>query len=374
MNEQVTVVPTSRRSAVCSDILLRETQTSRLLFRPMLVDNPQEPEAAVKGGFIYQRKNSKGRWEDTSGIDLSSLKGGEGVKIPLKSHEVYQLFSSLRDLYQVFDSSGIPTATAKFLKLSGPLAQIADFEESELRDYLNAYTRVGSTLLSRLLQWATESDDPEGLATALAGLRVDAVERLGSAVQLQRLRAALHLWSVHRNRGDEEFWQHTLKSYMFVLSQVFAYPIILLKDKAYVGGKGIENSGGGVVDFLCANSVTTNVALAEIKTPSTPLLRGEYRSGLPNISPEVTGSVIQVLAYRDELTKNYSQLAAGSSLDFDVFQPQCLVVIGDAERQLKSSDQRRTFELFRGSLVGVQVLTYDELFAKVEALINAITT
>lgn len=52
----LTVKSTSRISAECSDYVLRETATTRLVFRPLLVQNEKAPNASVKGSFIFQRK------------------------------------------------------------------------------------------------------------------------------------------------------------------------------------------------------------------------------------------------------------------------------------------------------------------------------
>ena len=49
--DELTVRSTSRSSAEVSDIALRETTMTRLVFRPMLVDNPREQAAAVKPGM-----------------------------------------------------------------------------------------------------------------------------------------------------------------------------------------------------------------------------------------------------------------------------------------------------------------------------------
>ncbi|MFN2576412.1 MAG: hypothetical protein ABR607_01845 [Pyrinomonadaceae bacterium] len=55
----------------------------------------------------------------------------------------------------------------------------------------------------------------------------------------------------------------------FVLEQVFSWPCSIVKDKAYVGGKNVTNTGGKIVDFLLKNRLTQNAALIEIKTPTT---------------------------------------------------------------------------------------------------------
>jgi hypothetical protein len=53
---------TSRRSALCSPIVLLESERVRLVFNPAVVDNERNPNACIDGEFIYQRKAASGRW------------------------------------------------------------------------------------------------------------------------------------------------------------------------------------------------------------------------------------------------------------------------------------------------------------------------
>ena len=103
MNNAVTVKSTSRTSAQTEDIVLREGETTRLLFRSLLVANPTEPKHCVKGCFIFQKKKSSGNWIDYKVSDLTSLKDAEGVKLELHSAEVYNLLTQLNSRYSIFD-------------------------------------------------------------------------------------------------------------------------------------------------------------------------------------------------------------------------------------------------------------------------------
>ena len=94
---------------------------------------------------------------------------------------------------------------------------------------------------------------------------------------MANLKRAIKQWSENKDNDKEEFWQTLLADQAFVLEQVFQVPIMVVKSKAYVGGKSVLNKGGGVADFLVANKVTSTIMLVEIKTPSTPLLGREYR-------------------------------------------------------------------------------------------------
>jgi hypothetical protein len=46
------------------------------------------------------------------------------------------------------------------------------------------------------------------------------------------------------------------------------------------------------------------------------------------------------------------------------------VILGNLEEELTSPKQKKSFELFRNGLKDVQIITYDELFKKVEILVN----
>lgn len=144
----------------------------------------------------------------------------------------------------------------------------------------------------------------------------------------------------------------------------------MLGGKVYVGGKGIDNRGGNLLDFLCSNQLTKNTALVEIKTPKTRLLGNQYRGDVYNVSAELSGAVIQVSNYKDSLIKEYDRLVNQGENDFDAFNPPCLIIVGNTENDLADRRQRKSFELFRGGLRDVQVITYDELFSKVDILVN----
>jgi hypothetical protein len=140
----------------------------------------------------------------------------------------------------------------------------------------------------------------------------------------------------------------------------------------YVGGKAVDNMGGHLVDFLVANPVTKNSAIIEIKTPKTKLLGKKFRADVYSSSEDLTGAITQVLNYRLNLVTHYNSLISNSARSFEVFAPVCLVIAGDSKCEFTSDYQCRSFELIRDVLKDVTVVTFDELFAKTEALINAL--
>ncbi len=65
---------------MCSDFVLRETKTTRLVFRPLMVQNEKQANASVKGTFIFQRKGHNEEWSDILTEPLSSLKKGDHTR------------------------------------------------------------------------------------------------------------------------------------------------------------------------------------------------------------------------------------------------------------------------------------------------------
>ena len=370
--ETRTVKSTSKRSATTDDIVLRETNTTRLIFRPILVDNVKEKEASVKGTFVFQRKGSSDVWEDSESTSLSSLKKGEGVKLELKSAELLNLFTEIQNLYGMFLESGIPRGEAQFVKANKAFEAVAGLSDKEITAVVKGQQFLGAQAVARLIQWASDAQNFTLMFERLESLKPESLINLNAAVGISTLKRALVTWSKHRSNSDEEFWQDLLTEQEFVLEQIFHVPIFVIKTKAYMGGKSALNKGGGVVDFLIKNNVTNSVGLVEIKTPKTDLLATEYRNGIYNISSELSGAVMQVLNYRDTLSKERNTLLSDDAIDADAFDPKCVVIIGHARNELKDSNKLKSFELFRRQLTDVEVITYDELFDRSKRLVQTL--
>jgi hypothetical protein len=181
----------------------------------------------------------------------------------------------------------------------------------------------------------------------------------------KRIVDILGTWDAHKDNRDEEFWQLTFNENSYVLSQVFAVPLVFIQDRAYVGGMKMDRSDARFVDYVFSAESSREAILIEIKTPTTPLMGSEYRGNLPP-SRDLAGSVVQVLNYRNELVQNLR--TSGNFDTLSAFNPKCAVIIGNAEAELCDETARRSFELFRAGLKDVEIITYDELFRKVEIL------
>jgi len=59
------------------------------------------------------------------------------------------------------------------------------------------------------------------------------------AVSQQSLKSAVSAWTEHKESKDEALWQQLLSDNVYVLEQVFAWPVNIIQEKAYVGGKSV---------------------------------------------------------------------------------------------------------------------------------------
>ena len=370
--DKIKVKSTSRSSASVSDITLRESEAVRLVFRPMILDNIHNANAALNGKFVYQRKGRRDSWLDAEKVSLNTLKKGEGYELALHAEELLKLYQELGSLYDLHKQEGVPQGNREYFRPGENLADLASLNPEKLAQFLRANQELGSELVSRLLEWATEAKDVQALIERLSGLGIESLKKLNIAVGVNSLKSALELWGANKDNEVEEFWQKNLASNSFILEQAYAWPMSVVGGKAYVGGKTVFNTKGNIVDFLVKNGMTGSAALIEIKTPKTRLLGGAYRAGVYNVSGELSGAVLQVLSYKNSLLQDYLSLTRGQGNLFDAFDPGCAVIIGNASSELKEQDQRRSFELFRGQLPGVQIITFDELFAKIEKLVDVL--
>jgi hypothetical protein len=356
------VTSTSRDSAVVTPIPLRETPGVRLVFRPELVNNPSDPSAAIRGAFCYQKKRRCDEWVDAQAIPLSSLKTGEGVRVELHAAELLKLFRGLSALYEAYARDGISTGSHAYVK--------AD-PGSVLGDVATLLQQGGAEQVQRtFLAWARESGG--SLADHLAGVDSESLINFDAAIGVARLRRFLTEARGNLSNDDEDYWQGLLRREPWVISQIYASPMIIVREQAYVGGKSIDNRGGSIVDYMFANALTENSLIVEIKTPPTPLLRERvYRNGIYAPSTELAGATQQVLHARQTLQEQYLSLASGQSVGFNIFGTRALLIIGTVPAG--EPDGVRSFEIYRNAQRGIEIVTFDELITKGQHLLETLS-
>jgi hypothetical protein len=177
----------------------------------------------------------------------------------------------------------------------------------------------------------------------------------------------LRTWDSNKTNADEGFWQITFRENVYAISQVFAVPLVFIQESAYVGGMNIDRQNAKLVDYLFSQESSGEAVLVEIKTPATKLLGTKYR-GTYRPSAELAGAVMQILDYRRTLSKNIGNISEGTNQRLSAFTPKCVVIIGNGLLELDTQIKRDAFELFRSNSKDVEVVTYDELFGKLDVL------
>jgi hypothetical protein len=356
---------TSPKTAVSSPIELRVTDRVRLVFVPTLVENSATPDACVNGCFVYERKVMSGNWIPIQTVALSTLKAGEGFKLELHADELLKLHRELDTRYRLYEQHGIPRGNANFVRLSASLGRFLSLNDPDLKSFLDTHNEDAVKTLAKLLKWLSTSSQSGEALTRLSELPPEQLPNLNAVVGLVAIKEAISFWNANQTDAREEFWQKALEQRVFVLNQAFSYPAVVIGKKAYVGGKQITNRSGNVVDFLSATESTDAVALIEIKTPKTPLLGAEYRDGAFPFSSHLAGAITQVLRYRQSLMVEFPNITASHPKRLLAGDLKCLIIAGHSN-QLATPDRRESFELQRERLQGVTVITYDELFGKLE--------
>lgn len=290
----------------------------------------------------------------------------------LDSEAVLNLMRGLARCQTLFqEEGGVPLGEKAYVVLpEEEVARIAGLlDQPHVMEAL--VTEKGPELLGGIAAlWKTTPAIADVVDT-LAILEPEDVERIVEVARAAELVTFLRTWRENQENSSEEFWQQQLTQHNWVLSQVFAQPMVIVAAKSFVGGKSLHNTRGQIVDFLFRNKFTSNVAIVEIKTPVTRLVRrAEYRSGVHAMSEELAGAIAQVLLQRDSLQKDFHSLARQEGKNVEAFNPRCVVLAGRVS--VLSDEQVRSLELVRGQLGNLQIVGFDELFARVETMLQVL--
>lgn len=126
----------------------------------------------------------------------------------------------------------------------------------------------------------------------------------------------------------------------------------MIRDKAYLGRRLLDNRHGNVADFLAKTKTTGAAVLIEIKTPCTDLLASAYRLDVYPWSTEISRALSQVLQQRSAVPRNVLQLREDSDEQLEADMPRCVVLAGNVAQQLDTLAKRRSFERIRDNLHG----------------------
>lgn len=192
-----------------------------------------------------------------------------------------------------------------------------------------------------------EEDEIDKLINVLASqsksitvARPGSLAKLRGDIELAELDALISRFVDMLQAGHNEgVWQSFFAQNPFILSFACGYPFILVQGQASVGGRKLSGVGEKITDFLMKNSATNNVAVFEIKRPSTKLLQTtEHRSGVYGPSQELAESITQILDQRYQLTTSFPVIKDKSHrYDIESFSVHACLIAGvtpnDPERR-----------------------------------------
>ena len=376
-DDTIDVMSTSSRTADASPISLKKTGQTRLRFVPKLVNNSNEPKKSVAGKLVFERKKKTDTvfpsddQLSTNKITKVTVKTGDWLELNLDTSEVFALYEGLGRLYSLYNQLGaVPTGFSTYTKVDSVFKEFFDIIQNDPQAAAKLGEKSSFELVKLLLEQITNASSIDSLRDSLSNLKNNNLANMSTSLSIERLKRVAQLMNDNLDNGNEEYWQSSIfRDNQWILAQIFSKPCTIFKDKAYMGGKGISNSSGNVCDFIYKNNLSNNVAIIEIKTPCTKLCGTKYR-GTYSMSHDLSGSVNQVLNYKDNLTKDYYMINNHSADTFSVLSPECIVIIGKISSL--SQDEIEAFELYRNSLSGVTVIAFDEVYHRIQGLIDVL--
>ena len=227
---------------------------------------------------------------------------------------------------------------------------------------------------------ALSQRDAETISTLTTLLVEDPTFSLSVAdlVELNRRRVRLGEFEEALSAGKKEsWWKDFFGNNKWIFGYGLDYRIIRVEqEQADLGGKIFTGTGSKKADYLGATSGDARfTVIVEIKTSETPLLHGSepQRSGAWSLSKDLADAVTQAQSYAYGWgldSKKYENAVELMKRKLLTIQPKAIVVIGRLAEVLSDESKASTFELFRESLHGVEVITFDELLERAKFIVE----
>ncbi|MDD5617468.1 MAG: DUF4263 domain-containing protein [Candidatus Omnitrophica bacterium] len=177
--------------------------------------------------------------------------------------------------------------------------------------------------------------------------------------------------------ADEAKWQNSFEHNKWMFGYGLDYQILRQEQtQPHYGGDRIDGRGGQHGDYLTSTMGDLSfTVLVEIKTPATKLLQGirEIRSGAWSLSKDLTDAISQIEANIAIWEKDGSQQDDNrdrfESENIFTVKPKGIIIIGSLA-ELDTRSKRETFQRFRKSIHGIDIITFDELYERARFIIE----
>lgn len=84
---------------------------------------------------------------------------------------------------------------------------------------------------------------------------------LWSGYLVHELGKIIEEWNANVDNDEEAFWQRLFSQHSVLLTQIFAAPMVLVRDQAYVGGRRLDGGGSKISDYILKTKSTSGIAL-----------------------------------------------------------------------------------------------------------------
>ena len=332
--EKINLRSTSRDTLEVDDIILRETSLTRLIFKPLIVNNSNDKEAPIKGCFVFQRKSQSQKWEGYNKFPLNRLKGGEGVKLELKSGEIKKLLDKLPILKSIYERHGIILGKSQVYitkeNIEGIIHNLSNFKDKDL--------------LIQLLKIS--------INTKVLHLRFE-------VTNIKRQQSTKKFKEMLDKELSEQTWQKWFKENNWVLGTEF---VEILSERA-IDPKNIS-------DYL-AKAYDGFVDIIEIKRPSDKLPFWAIQKDHDNFIPSsyLIKAIMQATNYIYEVEReSNSQKFLERVRNIKVIKPRCTLIFGRSNKW--GNTEKEAYRILNSSYHNLTILTYDHVLSRAKKMLG----
>ncbi|QWU13189.1 Type III restriction enzyme, res subunit [Paenibacillus sophorae] len=186
------------------------------------------------------------------------------------------------------------------------------------------------------------------------------------------------------HNSSEKVWQSFFENNTWIfgygLNYIFGSPLENEKFEQVISGYNFVESGKRIDALMKTKGRINSICFVEMKTHLTPLLDSQYRNECWAISKELSGAIAQIQNYKYKTIKNISSKIEVKSKDGEPtgeiiynYNPKAILLIGNLGEFTTpngvNEDKLSSFEMFRKSIEGIEIVTFDELFERARFII-----
>lgn len=338
-------------------VVLEETPDTALVFKP------QVHEGGVRGLLVRYKKNADDEWKELAREDFRKLNLHDGVFIQLRTESINRLCEAVNERRSLKDQD-FDKGRNKYI--------VGKEEEVLVISDQNIKQAVEQILLKGITEkfWEELKNIDFKEASRLSRLLIKS-ERETSLEEFRE--------SIVNSSKDENYWQDFFEKNKWIFGYGLNYKILRQEQtQPNYGGTRVDGTGGQRGDTLTSTAGEISfTVLVEIKKSVTPLLQGtqSQRNGAWSLSRDLGDGITQLQANEStwEIRGSTEPDNRDRLEDKDIFtvKPKGILVIGRLN-ELNTRDKKNTFERFRQSLHGVDVITFDELLKRAEFIVEGL--